>query len=109
VNVDSVQPRPGDTPQNTKLKQVARQFEGIFLQELFKGLEKEPEDDDLMGNSQASQTFNELHHQALSDQAAGGMGIADLLYRNLLAQQRGTTPPAAPGTPPGTSETATGK
>lgn len=75
-----------DAP-DPRLKKVARQFEGIFLQELFKGLEREPEEGDLLGDSQASQMFNQLHHQALSDQAAGGsgaLGIADLLYRKLL-------------------------
>ena len=70
-----------------KLKQVAKQFEAIFLNELFKGLEKPPGDgeESLLGDSQASQTFHQLHHQALSDQAAGGIGIADILYRKLLA------------------------
>ena len=69
-----------------KLKKVAQQFEGIFLQELFKGLEHEPEEGDLFGDSQASQMFNQLHHQALSDKAAGGMGIADLMYQELAAK-----------------------
>jgi len=69
-----------------KLKKVAQQFEGIFLQELFKGLEHEPEEGDLLGDSQASQMFNQLHHQALSDKAAGGMGIADLMYQELAAK-----------------------
>ena len=75
---------PADDP---KLKQVAKQFEAIFLNELFKGLQKPPNDgeESLLGVSQASQTFNQLHHQALSDQAAGGIGIADLLYRKLVA------------------------
>ena len=81
-----------------KLKQVARQFEAIFLQELFKGLEKPPDEEDLYGNSQASQTFDQMHHQALSEQAAGGIGIADMLYRDLLARQ-GSKPPVAPETP----------
>jgi Rod binding domain-containing protein len=85
-------------PVDAKLKQVARQFEGIFLQELFKGLEKEPEEGDLLGDSQASQTFSQLHHQALSDQAAGGMGIADLLYRDLLAKKGAAAAvPVVPG------------
>lgn len=70
----------------SKLKKVAQQFEGIFLQELFKGLEHEPEEGDLLGDSQASQMFKQLHHQALSDKAAGGMGIADLMYNELAAK-----------------------
>ena len=69
-----------------KLKKVAQQFEGIFLQELFKGLEHEPEEGDLLGDSQASQMFNQLHHQALSEKAAGGMGIADLMYQELAVK-----------------------
>ncbi len=80
----------------SKLKKVAQQFEGIFLQELFKGLEHEPEEGDLLGDSQASQMFNQLHHQALSDKAAGGMGIADMMYKELAAKAgiKTTTTPA---------------
>jgi Rod binding domain-containing protein len=85
----------GDEAGKARLKKVAQQFEGIFLQELFKGLEREPEEGDLLGDSQASQMFNQLHHQALADKAAGGMGIADLMYHELAAKAGLTTPPAA--------------
>lgn len=93
--VSSVSSVAGVTPPTVdpKLKKVAQQFEGIFLQELFKGLEHEPEEGDIQGDSQASQTFSQLHHQALSDQAAGGMGIADLVYHQQLANQKRTAKP----------------
>ncbi len=85
--------RAASPPDDAKLKQTARQFEAIFLNELFKGLEKDPDEESLLGNSQASRTFDQLHNQALSEQAAGGIGIADLLYRDLVAKR--AAPPAS--------------
>ena len=86
----------GAAPIDAKLKQVAKQFEAIFLQELFKGLEKQPDaEEDLFGDSQASRTFDQMHHEALSNEAAGGMGIADLLYRGLVAKAPSSRPPSA--------------
>lgn len=82
---------PGAGADDAKLHQVAKQFEALFLRELFKGLEKSPEEaqESLFGGSQASQTFDEMHHQALADQAAGGLGIAAMVYQQLKSQQTG--------------------
>lgn len=86
---------------DAKLRQVAKQFEAIFLQELFKGLEKPPDaEPGLFDDSQASRTFDQLHHQALSEQAAGGMGIADLLYRSMLGKSAQKTGGAVAGQSP---------
>jgi peptidoglycan hydrolase FlgJ len=77
--------RPAAGASDEKLHQVAKQFEALFLRELFKGLQKSPEEaqESLFGGSQASQTFDELHHQALADEAAGGLGIAAMVYQQL--------------------------
>ncbi len=68
-----------------KLRQVAKQFEAVFVRELFKPLEKEPgEDGDaLFGEDNATATWKSLQHQAMADQAAGNLGIAELVYREL--------------------------
>ena len=89
---------------DAKLRQVAKQFEAIFLQELFKGLEKPPDaEPGLFDDSQASRTFDQMHHEALANEAAGGMGIADLLYRSMIgksAQKPAGHPPSAIRHPP---------
>lgn len=79
-------------PAEARLRQAAKGFEGLFLRELFKGLENAPEDS-LIEDSAASQQYKQLFHGALSEQAAGGIGIADLVYRELsarLAAEKGT-------------------
>lgn len=86
-----------------RLRKAADQMEGMFLNLLFKQLEEASEDSsDLYGDSPASKQFNQLFHNALSENAAGGMGIADAVYRQ-LALKAGITPtPRLPpeGVPP---------
>ena len=96
-------PGSGSAPASAdaKLKQVAKQFEAIFLQELFKGLEKPPDaEPGLFDDSQASRTFDQMHHEALANEAAGGMGIADLLYRSMLGKSAQKPPAAVAGPAP---------
>ena len=98
-------------PVEARLRQAAKGFEGVFLRELFKGLENEEEGGGLTEDSAASQQYRQLFHGALSEQAAGGMGIADMVYKELagrLATQRkpGDASPAVP-TPPTTPVSGT--
>ena len=73
-----------------QLRQVAKQFEAVFLKELFKGLEQEQGDSGaLFDEGNAASTWRELRNQQMAENAAGGMGIADLLVRDLMTR-RGT-------------------
>lgn len=84
----------------TQLRQVARQFEAVFLRELMKPLEQADEGEGgLLDDSQASQQYRGLFNGALAEQAAGGIGVADTLVRE-LSLRRAAVSPAAPEVKP---------
>ncbi|MCK6488519.1 MAG: rod-binding protein [Planctomycetes bacterium] len=86
-------------PAETQLRQVARQFEAVFVRELMKPLEQADEGEGgLFDDSQASQQYRGLFHGALSEQAAGGIGVADTLVRELSLHRAAvrTTPEVKP-------------
>lgn len=67
-----------------RLRSAATQFEAAFIQELFKPLAENPIDDEpIFGGDSATSKFKSLYHQGLSEQAAGGLGIADLVFQEL--------------------------
>jgi Rod binding domain-containing protein len=77
-----------------RLKRAAAQFEAAFLELLFKDLEERPIDDEpLLGGDSATSQFKGLHHRGLSERAAGGLGIADLVFKE-LSVRAGLAPPS---------------
>jgi Rod binding domain-containing protein len=74
---------PSTAPADQRLKQAAAQFEGYFLGEILKFAEPEPGEEGLMDGDGASTTYRQLYHGALAEQAAGSLGIADLLMQEL--------------------------
>ena len=87
-------------PAEARLRQVAKGFEGVFLRELFKGLETQDGQDGLVEDSAASQQYRQLFHGALSEQASGGMGIADIVFKELAGKLATEKKPAAVPTIP---------
>lgn len=89
---------PGpDGDQRERLKKAANQFEVEFVRLLFKELERKPIDDEpLLGEDPGSQQFTQLFHDGLGERAAGGLGIADLVFRELSAKA-GLGQPTIPG------------
>ena len=84
-----------------RLRKAAQQFEGAFLQKLLQPLaEQQVDEDPLLGGSSAEKTFRSLYHQGLSEQVAGGLGIAEVVFKELSI--RSGLPPAdnATGTTP---------
>ncbi len=78
-----------------RLHQAAAQFEAAFLQQLFQQMEDNPIDDDpLFGGDSATNQFKSLYHRGLSEQAAGGLGIAEMVFKEL--SMRAGLPAAAP-------------
>jgi Rod binding domain-containing protein len=70
--------------EHDQLRKAAQQFEAIFLQKLLQPLaDHQVDDEPLVGGSSAERTFRGLHHQGLSEQVAGGLGIADAVFREL--------------------------
>jgi len=84
-----------------RLRAAATQFEAAFLQELFKPMAENTIDDQpIFGGDSATAKFKDLYYQGLSEQAAGGLGIADLVFQELSVRsglpsgsaRKGTTP-----------------
>jgi peptidoglycan hydrolase FlgJ len=71
-----------DSPQ--ALKEVARQFEAIFLSNVLKGMREAKLADGMMDNDQ-SKFYNELYDQQLAVHLSGkpGVGLADLIVKQL--------------------------
>lgn len=67
-----------------RLRQAADQFEASFLQQLLKPLEDSKVDEEpLIGGDSATNAYKGLYHRALSEQSAGGLGIADVVFNEL--------------------------
>jgi Rod binding domain-containing protein len=79
-------PGVGGDPQE-RLKRAATQFEQVFVGMLLK---REPLDDHpMIDGDSASQQFRDLRDMALSEKAAGSLGIAALLERELAVGKGG--------------------
>lgn len=70
------------------LKEVARQFEAIFLNNVLKGMREAKLADGMMDNDQ-SKFYNELYDQQLAVHLSGkpGVGLADLIVKQLGHEQ----------------------
>lgn len=84
-----------------RLRKAAQQFEATFLQKLLQPLaEQQVDDEPLLGGSSAERNFRSLYHQGLSEQSAGGLGLAEVVFKELSVrsglppadQTQGTTP-----------------
>lgn len=73
------------TPEpDAELREVAEQFEAIFLNEFMKSARRAKLADDLLGSS-AQTTYEEMLDREMADQMSGrvNLGIADALVRQL--------------------------
>jgi|GEM_PF-6749738 Rod binding domain-containing protein len=69
---------------HTRLVHAAQQFEASFIQLLFQtGDTSDSEDPPLLGGSSADTQFKELFRSGLSEKAAGHLGIAQMLERQI--------------------------
>jgi hypothetical protein len=73
------------THTDAELKQVAQNFESIFIQMMFKEMRNSVEKSNLFGNSQASQFFESMKDEEMSKQLAtsGGIGLGNMVYQSL--------------------------
>jgi len=73
------------------LKETATQFEAMFINMMMKSMrDATVQDEDGLGNSQQTKTFTTMLDQQTSQNLAKrGMGLADVLVRQLSSQQMG--------------------
>lgn len=80
-----------DSPTNLKLKNQARELEGVFLNTLLKEMFGSLKTDkSSFGGGFAEETWRSMQSEQLSNTIAesGGLGLADSLYTDLLAVQQ---------------------
>ncbi len=82
-------PRPvktgkGQDPE--KLKDVAQQFEAIFIQQMYAEMRKTVPDDGLIQRSNADEIYAQMQDREAAEITAqrGGIGLADLMMEQLV-------------------------
>ncbi len=73
-----------------KLKESCKQFEGYFVQTMYKEMQKTVDDkNSLFPKSQATTTFTDFLVEEYSKNISTGrgIGIADMMYKTMKAQQ----------------------
>ncbi|HLK49886.1 MAG TPA: hypothetical protein VKT49_17205 [Bryobacteraceae bacterium] len=95
----SLTPAPKDSPE--KIKDAARQFEALLISQMMKGMRESEggwmgtDEDD--ASSSAMEYAQEMFAQSLT--AGGGLGLANLVAKGLIAPSEApapTTPAAKP-------------
>jgi flagellar protein FlgJ len=71
-----------------RLKQVCREFEAIFLHQLFKIMRQAGPKSDLLDSGLASDVYNDMLDEQLATEmsATGDFGLADVLYEQMKDQ-----------------------
>lgn len=100
VGTASAGPRPlthaNDDParREARLREAAKQFEGLFVQTLLKSMRGTVPMSDLIDNSGEIETYRQLLDEEMAQNIGGqgGLGIADLITDRYLAAARGEAP-----------------
>jgi flagellar protein FlgJ len=71
---------------SARLKDVAQQFEAIFIQQMYAEMRKTIPDDGLIQRSNADEIYAQLQDQEAARITAqqGGIGLADLMMEQLM-------------------------
>ena len=82
--------RSGATAKSGRLARTCAEFEALFIQQLFKQMRAAVPRSDLLGGGQAETLYTEMIDGELArSMAAGrGIGLADVLYRQLMDRQK---------------------
>ena len=74
--------------QDKKLKEACQGFEAMFMELMYKKMRDTVPEDSLFGNSNANKIWQSMLDSELMQQGAkaGGMGLADMLYKQLKPQ-----------------------
>lgn len=95
VSVNVGAPTASPNGEAERLKEVAKQFEAVFLRQIIGSMRQASLGDDIFGSS-ATDQFRDMQDGKVADAMAekGAIGIADLLVRQFAARV-GTVQPAA--------------
>lgn len=81
----TIQPNTQKSRDLESLKESSREFETIFVMEMFKAMRKAVPDGGLFEKSQATEMFQEMldMETARATTAGKGLGIADAMYKQM--------------------------
>lgn len=84
-----VRATPATVAENPKARDVARQFEGVFLMQVLESMSSGQEADSLFGGGAGDKIYRSMFNEETANAIArrGGVGIADAVYRNMLQLQ----------------------
>lgn len=87
-------PRPRD------LREATAEFESLFIAQIMQAMRATIPESGLMGSGSGQRMFREMLDQELSRHVAlgGGLGIGEVLYRQLTAGQMSPTEQSEEGT-----------
>ena len=71
-----------------KMKDLAQQFESIFIQQMYKQMRKTVPDDGLLPRGNADEIYNQLQDLEAAKITAqqGGIGLAELMLEQLMKE-----------------------
>jgi flagellar protein FlgJ len=97
-SLDALRLQAKQSPQQA-IKSVAQQFEAIFLQSLLKSMRDATPQDGMMDSEQTRMYTSMLDQQLSQSLSARGIGLADIMARQLSRNSAATSPfdTAAPG------------
>lgn len=77
-----------DPAYQKKLKDACKGFESMFIQMMWKEMRKTVPENSLFGESDGEKIFRDMLDTEMSDRMseAGGLGLADVMYKQLTAQ-----------------------
>ncbi|WP_182187760.1 rod-binding protein [Pectinatus frisingensis] len=86
---ESAVDKSSDTAKSdAKLKDACKQFEAVFLDLMYKQMRDTVPKDSLLGDSNADNILRSMHDTEMTKNIAeaGGVGLADMLYRQIKEQ-----------------------
>ena len=91
VGVNHVVNEAAKSQQDKELKEACKGFEAMFLNMMYKEMRATVPEDTLFGESNTQKIFRDMHDEKLMENIAdgGGLGLADMLYKQLSPQVNG--------------------
>jgi Rod binding domain-containing protein len=77
------------------IREVARDFEAIFIRQLFAVMNRTLEQGGMFGQGAGADIYSDLLNEAVADKIAarGGIGLGESIYRRLAVRLEQTEPP----------------
>jgi flagellar protein FlgJ len=80
--------RPAAADDRARVRKLAQDLEGVFLDQLFKAMRQSVPQDGAIGSAPGQEMFTEMFDERMATEAARHMsrGLGDALYRQLAAK-----------------------